>query len=200
MTCTVKVSRCLPASVAFAGVSVTLMAVVKVMVALAETLGLVLLLACTVTEPPTGKVCGAVYVALLGVVGEFRIVPTVVFPPTAPLMSHVALVFGAPVTVAWNAWVAPSGTVAAVGEIEMPVTGIIEIETETEVAFVGSACGVAMIRTIAGDGATEGAEYTPPAEIIPQVEPAQPVPATLQEITRLGFEFGAGVSVAAYVP
>jgi hypothetical protein len=26
----------------------------------------------------------------------------------------------------------------------------------------------------------------------------QPVPATLQEITRLGFEFAAGVSVAVY--
>jgi hypothetical protein len=39
--------------------------------------------------------------------------------------------------------------------------------------------------------------YRPPGEIVPQAAPLQPVPATLQEITRLGFELAAGVSVAA---
>jgi hypothetical protein len=41
--------------------------------------------------------------------------------------------------------------------------------------------------------------YAPLEEIVPQAAPVQPVPETLQKITRLGFEFGAGVSVAAYV-
>jgi hypothetical protein len=68
---------------------------------------------------------------------------------------------------------------------------------ERGVAFDGSACGVAMICTVAGEGGIEGAVYTPPGEIVPQAAPLQPVPATLQEISRLGFEPGAGVSVAA---
>jgi hypothetical protein len=39
----------------------------------------------------------------------------------------------------------------------------------------------------------------PLEEIVPHAAPAQPVPATLQEIARLGFEPAAGVSVAVYV-
>ena len=197
MTCAAKVCRWLTASVALAGVKVTLMAVVKVIVALADTLGLVLLRACTVTKPPAGRVCGAVYVAVSEAVGEFRINPTAALPPTAPLTSQVTVAFSAPVTAAWKACVAPSGTATAVGEIEMPITGMIEMETE--VAFDGSACGVATICTVAGDGTTEGAVYIPLEEIVPHAAPEQPAPATLQEITRLGFELAAGVSVAAYV-
>jgi hypothetical protein len=71
------------------------------------------------------------------------------------------------------------------------------METEMEVAFDGSACGVAMICTVAGDGESEGAVYTPLEEIVPHAAPAQPVPATLQKIARLGFELADGVSVAA---
>ena len=70
------------------------------------------------------------------------------------------------------------------------------METETEVAFDGSACGVAMICTVAGDGGREGAVNTPLAEIVPHSVPVQFVPATFQEITRIGFELAAGVSVA----
>ena len=191
-----KVWRLLTASDATAGDKVTFVAVVKVMAALADTLGSVRLTACTVTDPPDGNVCGAVYVALSGAAGEFRIDPTAVLPPTIPLTSHVTVAFRAPVTVAWNACAAPSGTVAVEGVIEIAITEI--METETEVALDGSACGVAMICTVAGDGATEGAVYTPLEEIVPQATPAQPIPATLQEITRLGFDPPAGVSVAAY--
>jgi hypothetical protein len=56
-----------------------------------------------------------------------------------------------------------------------------------------------MICTLAGDGGSGGAVYTPLEEIVPHAAPVQPVPATLQKITRLGFELAAGVSVAAYV-
>src|SRR5580704_14362591 len=173
-----------------------LTAVLNVIVALADTLGLALLIACTVTAPLAGMVCGAEYVLLSGVAAEFRIVPTVGFPPTTPLTSQVTAVFAAPVTVAWKARVAPSGTVDAEGEIETTISGM--IETETEVAFDGSACGVAMICTVAGEGATDGAVYTPLEEIVPHAAPVQPVPVTLQEMTRLGFELAAGVSVAVY--
>jgi hypothetical protein len=81
------------------------------------------------------------------------------------------------------------------GEIEIPITE--RMETETEAAFDGSACGVAMICTVAGDGGSEGAIYTPLEEIVPHAAPVQPVPATLQKIVRLGFELAAAVSVAA---
>ena len=83
------------------------------------------------------------------------------------------------------------------GEIETPITGMMDMETEA--TFDGSASGMAMIRTIAEGGGCEGAEYTPLKEIVPQAVPVQPVPSTLQEITRLGFELAAGVSVAAKV-
>ena len=76
------------------------MEAVNVMVALAETLGSALLRACTVTEPPAGRVCGAEYVVLSGSACEFRIDPTVALPPTAPLTSHVTVASCAPVTVA----------------------------------------------------------------------------------------------------
>ena len=39
----------------------------------------------------------------------------------------------------------------------------------------------------------------PLEEIVPQAAAVQPVPATLQEIARLGLEPAAGVSVAVYV-
>ncbi len=76
------------------------MAAVKVTVALAEMLGFALLRARTVTAPPGGRLCGAVYVVWSGLACEFRIVPTVVFPPTIPFTSQVTVASCAPVTVA----------------------------------------------------------------------------------------------------
>src|ERR1019366_4763900 len=131
------------ARVALTGVSVTLIAAVKVTVALAEILGFALLLACTVTEPPGGRLCGAVYVVLSGSVCEFRIVPSVAFPPTTPPTFHVTVASCAPVTTARNACVPPSTTVAAVGETETPTIEM--IATETDAAFEGSASGDAVI-------------------------------------------------------
>jgi hypothetical protein len=90
--------------------------------------------------------------------------------------------------------VAPSGTATEVGEIEIPIAT--RIETETTAAFEGSACGVAMMCTVAGDGETPGAVYTPIEEIVPHSRTVQPVPVMLQKITRLGFEPAVGVSVA----
>jgi hypothetical protein len=77
---------------------------------------------------------------------------------------------------------------------EMLIAGT--IKRETVAAFDGSACGVAIICTLPDAGRVEGAVYTPLEEIVPHATPGQPVPATLQEITRLGLELAAGVSVA----
>jgi hypothetical protein len=68
-----------------------------------------------------------------------------------------------------------------------------------DAAFVGSATGVAVIVTVFGEGARVGAikiTEEPLPEIAPQVAPEQPAPATAQLIAVLGFEFGAGASVA----
>jgi hypothetical protein len=88
----------------------------------------------------------------------------------------------------------PSGTVAELGETETFTTGT--RVTDRVVALEGSARGVAVICTVAGDGANGGAVYRPFAEIVPQAAPAQPGPETLQEIARLGLELAAGRSVA----
>jgi hypothetical protein len=68
--------------------------------------------------------------------------------------------------------------------------------TGTDAAFEGSAIGDAVIFTVGGEGAKDGAVYTPPGEIVPQTAPLQPDPETLQEIARFGFEFAVGTSVA----
>jgi hypothetical protein len=68
--------------------------------------------------------------------------------------------------------------------------------TETDAAFERSAVGEAVICIVAGDGGSKGAVYTPLEETVPQAPPAQPEPDTDHEITRLGFEFAVGISVA----
>jgi len=173
---------------------VTLIAAVKVTVALAETAGFALLRARTVTEPPAGGPSGGVYVVLSGSVCEFTIVPTVLSPPTIPLTSHVTVASCAPVTTAWNACVLPSAIVAAGGDTE--TLTVETIVTDTAVAFEGSASGVAVICTVAGAGGNEGAVYKPAEEIMPQAAPVQPEPETLHETTRLGLELATGTSVA----
>jgi hypothetical protein len=87
-----------------------------------------------------------------------------------------------------------SATVAEDGETNTLIAG--RIKRETVAAFDGSACGVAIICTLPDAGRAEGAVYTPVEEIVPHATPGQPVPATLQEITRLGLELAAGVSLA----
>jgi hypothetical protein len=100
LTRAAKVCLWLTASVALTGIRVTLTAAEKVIIALAETFGLALLRAFTVTDPPAGMVCGALYVVMSGVICELRIDPAAGLPSTAPLTSHVTVVSCAPVTVA----------------------------------------------------------------------------------------------------
>jgi hypothetical protein len=88
----------------------------------------------------------------------------------------------------------PNATVAAVGDTT--TLTVDKIVTVTAVAFEGSASGVAMICTVAGDGGNVGAVKVPLWEIVPQAAPLQPEPETDHEIARLGFEFAAGVMLA----
>jgi hypothetical protein len=54
------------------------------------------------------------------------------------------------------------------------------IVTEANADLVESDTLVAEMVTIAGDGAAAGAVYRPVEEIVPQVDPLQPVPDTVQ--------------------
>ena len=129
-----------------------------------------------------------------GSVWEFRMVPNAALPPTIPPTSHVTVASAAPVTTAWNACAAPRAKVTDTGET---LTLMVEITvTVSDVAFEASASGVAVIWTVGGDGANEGALNAPLEEIVPQAAPEQPAPDTVHEMPVLGLEFAAGVRVA----
>jgi hypothetical protein len=75
--------------------------------------------------------------------------------------------------------------------------------------FIGSACGVAVIVTLFGEGAAKGAVYVAvfvivpeapvvaaPGTSVPQAAPLHPAPHNAHVTTPLGCEPGTGVSVA----
>jgi hypothetical protein len=73
--------------------------------------------------------------------------------------------------------------------------------TVVDAAFDGSAAGVAVIVIRFGDGAAAGAVYVAKepgltTAIVPQADPAQPVPKMLHEIAEEGLELGMGIKVA----
>jgi hypothetical protein len=90
--------------------------------------------------------------------------------------------------------VLPNATAAAVGDTA--TLTVDRIVTDTDVAFEGSASGVAVTFTVATDGGSVGAEYTPLCEIVPHAPPLHPEPETDHVIARLGLELAAGVNVA----
>ena len=81
--------------------------------------------------------------------------PTVEFPPVMPLTSQVTPVLVVPFTMPAKFMVLPGAIVAAVGEIVILTTGL--IDTLIAAVFDGSAKEVAMIVTCAGNGAMAGA-------------------------------------------
>jgi hypothetical protein len=90
--------------------------------------------------------------------------------------------------------VLPSATVAVTGDTTRVMAGI--MATGIEADFVGSARGVALIWTVAGEGAMVGAVYAPLEEIVPQAIPEHPVPETFHKTVLLGFELETGTRVA----
>jgi hypothetical protein len=90
-------------------------------------------------------------------------------------------VFEFPVTAALYCCVVAVGTVSPLGLTVMATTGT--TVTAAEADFVESAELTAVTVTLAGEGATDGAEYTalkPLVDSDPQPAPPQPVPVTFQ--------------------
>lgn len=87
--------------------------------------------AVTVTVDGEGTVAGAVYIP------EPEIVPTVVLPPATPFTCHVTAVFDEFVTVAENACVPETATLALVGLTATVIIG--DTVTCADAVFVESA-------------------------------------------------------------
>jgi len=151
------------------------------------------LAAVTVTVGGDGGTEGAVYTAVVALPETplAAMAPTVESPPTIPLTLQMTPVAGLPVaeTVAVNTCTPPVGMLTVPGEtVTMRPTFRL---TVAEALFWGDAWLTAMTVTPAEDGRTDGAVYSPVAEIVPvlalppdvpftsHVTPALAAPATL---------------------
>ena len=104
-----------------------------------------------------------------------------------------------PVTVASNCSLVPVATEALSGLTVTTTTGT--MLTLAEADSPGSATLVAVTFTVAGEGATEGAEYTadePLVETVPHREPLQPAPVTLHLTAE--FELPGTLALKVCVP
>lgn len=102
-----------------------------------------------VTVAGEGTVIGAVYAPAA------EIIPTMALPPATPLTLQFTIVLEEPATVAVNAWVMATCTLAVAGVTDT-VTGA-AIVTCADADFVLSAAEVALTVTVAGDGTVVGA-------------------------------------------
>jgi hypothetical protein len=110
-------------------------------------------------------------------------------------------VFEVPVTLAVKSCWPEIGTEALVGLMLIPTAAAPTIVTLAEADLVGSATLVATTLTLAGEAAMEGAKKTaddPLVEIVPQDEPLQPAPLTLQ--LRAMFEVPVTLALKSCVP
>jgi hypothetical protein len=140
------------------------------------------LVAVTLTLGGDGGADGAVYVAVSAPV--LATVPSVAFPPETPSTLHVTRVSGCPdpLTLAVNPCAAPVITVAAIGAT-LTVTSL-SIPTLAAPLADGAATLVALTVTLAGDGKSPGAVYSPALEIVPTVAFPPSTPFTLH-VTRV---------------
>ena len=111
-----------------------------------------------------GTAAGAVYRP------ELEMVPNVELPPVIAFTSQVTAVFDVPVTVEVNCCVCPVCTEADEGEIEIAIPAEPVMVTAADAILLESAALTAAMVTVAGDGAVDGAVYTPEPEIVPTVE------------------------------
>lgn len=164
---------CSPATTcAVVGEIVTATGGMMVTVAVAEEVASATDVTFTVTCGGLGTLEGAVYSPV-----------EVIFPHALPLHPlpltlQVTLVLAVPVTVATKCACAPVVSVSVTGEIVTAIGGT--SVTEAVLDFVGSAAAVAVTKTWAGFGTTNGAVYSPVEETAPQEAPLQPGPVTLQ--------------------
>jgi hypothetical protein len=135
------------------------------------------LVAVTLTLGGAGGADGAVYVAVSAPV--LATVPSVAFPPATPFTLHVTRVSGCPdpLTLAVNPCAIPVVTVAAVGATFTATS--LSMPTLAAPLADGAATLVALTVTLAGDGKSPGAVYSPALEIVPTVAFPPSTPFTL---------------------
>src|SRR5256885_788657 len=90
------------------------------------------------------------------------------------------------------------------GDTLIPMPALLTISKLTDVAWEGSAAGIAVIVTLLGDGARAGAVYSALVSDgtltnVPQVAPVHPAPETIHRISVPGFDPTAAVRSAALV-
>ena len=95
-----------------------------------------------------------------------------------PLTLQVTAVLKVLRTVAVNCWVLPATTSSEVGDTDTETGG--RMVTEADADLVESATEVAVTVTWAGLGTDPGAVKRPEDETVPQEDPEQPLPVTLQ--------------------
>ena len=165
----------------------------------ADLLGSAMLVATTLTLGGEGATSGAEYTAPNGLVAR---VPQEEPLQPAPVKLHATAVFDVPFTVAVNESVAAVETEALAGLMLNETAGAVTMLMLADADLVGSATLVATTLTLGGEGATSGAEYTAPVELVarvPQEEPLQPAPVKLHATAVFGVPFTVAVneSVAA---
>jgi len=130
--------------------------------------------AVTATVDGDGTAEGAVYSPV------WSTVPQAAPLHPAPCAVQVTAVFELPTTDALSCCVAPVTTEVLAGVTVTTTTDM--IVTVADAVLLGSAMLVATTLTLAGEGATSGAEYTAANELdatVPQEDPLQPGPFTL---------------------
>ena len=140
----------------------TLTAMIGWMVTAAEAdlVGSATLVAVTVTVAGVGTAAGAVYTPVVAFT-----VTTVEFPFSSPFTVQVTAVFAVPVTVGVKVCVAPTNTLAVVGEMDTTTAGRIAVVVEPEKP--AGLTVVAVIVTVAGLGTAAGAVNSPVLLMVP---------------------------------
>jgi len=160
VTETVKASVVPTFTFAVEGVNVTLTGGSMVTAAEADLVGSATLVAVTVTVEGVGTAAGAVYTPVAGVT-----VPSMESPFSTPLTVQVTAVFAVPVTVGVKVCVAPTNTLAVVGEMDTTTAGRIVVVVEPEKP--AGLTVVAVIVTVAGLGTAAGAVNSPVLLMVP---------------------------------
>lgn len=126
----------------------------------------------TFTDGGFGTVAGAVYNP------ADEIFPHALPVQPVPEMLHDTRVLEVPLTFALNCLELEGATVAEAGEIVTATTDTTVMEAVAD--LLGSAADVAVTEKKGGAGGVAGAVYSPAELTVPQVVPAQPVPAIVQ--------------------
>jgi hypothetical protein len=161
----VKFSVCPNATLAVAGEIEFVLGQMIVALALPDLVPSATLVAVTLTVAGEGGAGGAVYIAVAAPFATT--VPSIAFPPEIPFTLQVTPVAGLPdpLTLAVNTCAPPTSTFTGLG-LTLTTMSSFSV-TLADALACGSALLTASTVTVAGDGKTAGAVYSPPAEIVP---------------------------------